>query len=269
MVNLAYIRLIWRNNRGFAFFSMVFITFLQFLILYLITTIDTTSILTAILEQLPERMRIFLNDSFFSTLTFDGAAAFGFDHPLVLALLAINAINIPIHHITREIESGTLELLLAHPLKRKTLLTSLWISGALILLFIIFAALLGSIISIILFHQLSMGIVTQLIQISFNLWLLFVLIFTYTMMITVYGKLGSKAANISAVITLVFYLLHFLAQLWGALEFTKPFNIFNYYEPQKLMFNQGNFNLDILVLGSLIVVCFGISLRKFQKRDIP
>ncbi|MEZ5195951.1 MAG: ABC transporter permease subunit [Bacteroidales bacterium] len=175
MINLAYIRLIWKNNRGFAFFSMAFITFLQFLILYLVTTIDTTSILTAILEQLPKRMQLFLNDSFFSTLTFDGAAAFGLNHPLVLALLAINAINIPIHHITHEIESGTLELLLAHPLKRSTLLTSLLRSGgALIVLLIIFAALLGSITSIIIFHHLSMDIVIQLFQICLIYCLLFV-----------------------------------------------------------------------------------------------
>ena len=79
MIKLVYFWLIWKNNRGFAIFSMFFITSLQFLILYLITTIDTVAILTVILEQLPEKMRIFLNDSFFSTLTFDGAAAFGFN----------------------------------------------------------------------------------------------------------------------------------------------------------------------------------------------
>lgn len=269
MIKLAYLKLIWKNNRGFAIFSMVFITSLQFLILYLITTIDTTSILTAILEQLPEKMRMFLNDSFFSTLTFDGAAAFGFNHPLVLALLAINAINIPVHQITREIDSGTLELLLAYPFRRNTLINTLWISGGLIFLIIILAALAGSFTSIILFHQLNTDLIIRLIQISFNLWLLFVLIFTYTLMISVFGKLGSKAGNISAVITLVFYLLHFLSQLWDALEFTQPFNFFSYYEPQKLMFSQGNFSRDITVLSVLVIICFGLSLWKFRKRDIP
>ncbi|MCD4681986.1 MAG: hypothetical protein K8R86_01775, partial [Bacteroidales bacterium] len=101
MNKMGYIRLIWRNNRGFAIFSMVFITLLQFLILYLVTTFDTLAIVSAILEQIPEKMRMFLNESFFNMLTFDGAAAFGFNHPLVLAVLAINAINIPVHHISR------------------------------------------------------------------------------------------------------------------------------------------------------------------------
>lgn len=269
MIKLVYLSLILKNNRGFAIFSMVFITSLQFLILYLVTTIDTASILAAILDQLPEKMRIFLNDSFFSTLTFDGAAAFGFNHPLVLALLAINAINIPVNHITHEIESGTLELLLAHPFQRVSLINTLWVSGSLIILSIIIAALVGSFTSILLFHQLNTELIIRLLQISFNLWLLFVLIFTFTLLISVYGKMGSKAGNISAVITLVFYLLHFLSQLWDALEFTRPFNIFSYYEPQKLMFDQGNFGRDITVLSSLVIICFVISLWKFRKRDIP
>jgi len=269
MNKMGYIRLIWRNNRGFAIFSMIFITLMQFLILYLITTFDTMAIVSAILDQIPEKMRIFLNDSFFSMLTLDGAAAFGFNHPLVLAVLAINAINIPVHHISRELETGTLELLLAHPLKRKTLLLSLWLSGCIILLSIIVAALIGSFSAIALFHQLSGGIIFRMLQISFNLWILFVLIFTYTLLLTVFGKTGSKAGNISAFLTFGFYLLHFLAQLWSSIEFSKPFNIFSYYEPQALMFQQDNIVLNFIVLVSLVLVCLLLSLWKFARRDIP
>ena len=198
-------------------------------------------------------MRVFLQESFFSTLTYDGAAAFGFNHPLVLALLVITAVNIPVHHITRELDSGTLELLLAHPFKRSAFLLSLWLSGSLILLLIIVAAMIGSLTSFILFHHLTSDIFIHIVQISINLWLLIVLIFSYTTLIAVFGKMGSKAGNFSAIITLVFYLLSFLSQVWDAPDFTRSFNIFSYYEPQKLMFNKGNFTLDILVLSALIM----------------
>jgi ABC-2 type transport system permease protein len=269
MIKFAYLRLVWRNNRAFAIFSMAFITLLQFLILYLVTTFDTTSIISAVLAQLPQSMRVFLQDSFFSMLNYDGAAAFGLNHPLVLALLVITAVNIPVHHITRELDSGTLELLLAHPLKRSSLIFSLWFSGCLILFLIIAAALIGSITSIILFHHLTGAMFIHLMQIGINLWLLIVLIFSYSTLIAVFGKMGSKAGNFSAIITLVFYLLSFLSQIWSKLNFTKPFNIFTYYEPQQLMFNKGHFMLDVLVLCSLILVCFGITYRQFGKRDIP
>jgi ABC-2 type transport system permease protein len=269
MIKLAYIRLVWRDNKSFALFSMAFITLLQFLILYLVTTIDTTSIMTAILKQLPEQIRALVQDSLLSMLSFEGAAAFGFNHPLVIALLAINAVNIPVHHITRELDSGTLELLLAHPVKRYSLITSLWIAGCLILLTIILAALAGSIISILLFHNLSNIILLHLIQIAINLWLLIVLIFSYSLMISVFGKTGGKAGNISAVITLVFYLLNFLSQSWDKLSLLKPFNIFSYFNPQDIMFGKGSFILDVFVLIMLIMICYGISLYRFGRRDIP
>lgn len=269
MISWAYIKLVWRNHRTFALFSMAFITLFQFLILYLVTTFDTAAMLSAILEQMPPMMKAFLNDSFFSMLNYDGAAAFGLNHPIVLTLLVMIAINIPSHHISRELETGTLELMLAHPFRRRSLMLSLWVSGCLILFMIIAAALIGSFTSIIIFHHLTQQIFLNLLQIGFNLWLFILLIFTFTMLFAVFARQGTRAGNLSAVLTFVFYLLYFVAQIWDKLAFTKPFNIFSYYEPQSLMFNKGNFGLDIAVLGCLVLLCLAISLRRFNQRDIP
>jgi ABC-type transport system involved in multi-copper enzyme maturation permease subunit len=248
---------------------MVFITLFQFLLLYLVTTFDTTAMLSAILDQMPPMMKAFLNDSFFSLLNYDGAAAFGFNHPIVLTLLVLIAINIPVHHISRELEDGTLELLLAHPMKRQTLLYSLWITGALILMLIITVALAGSYVSILLFHQLTELVFIRLMEIAFNLWLLMMLIFTFTLLIAAFGRVGFKAGNLSAAITFFLYLLNFLAEIWEGLSFTRPFNIFSYYEPQKIMMAQANFLPDALVLAILIVIGWLVSLRRFTRRDIP
>jgi ABC-2 type transport system permease protein len=269
MIKWAYIRLVWRNHRVFALFSMFFIMLFQFLILYLVTTFDTAAILSAILEQLPPMVRAFLQDSFFSMLNYNGAAAFGLNHPIVLTLLVINAINIPAHHISRELESGTLELLLSHPVRRKTLLFSLWTAGGLIFLAIVAMALIGSCMSILIFHNLTAQVFIHLLEICCNLWLLITLIFTYTLLIAVFGKTGFKAGNMSAAVTFFFYLLFFLAQLWSVISFTNYLNIFNYYQPQKLMVGKGEFLQDagILVMG--VVICLWLSLRRFQRRDLP
>lgn len=269
MINLTYIRLVWRNNRTFAIFSTIFISLFQFLILYLVTTFDTQAMLRVILDQMSPVMKAFLEDSFFSMLTYDGAAAFGFNHPIVLTLLVLLAITIPGHHITRELETGTLELLLSHPFRRNSLLFSLWLSGAMILFFIIVVSLAGSLSSIVLFHDLTWSMACRLAGISFNLWLLMLLIFTYTLMISVFSKMGIKAGNISALITFFFYILYFLAEIWNTLAFTRPFNIFSYYEPQKVMQRQDHLLQDVLVLAILVAACLWISLRRFARRDIP
>ena len=269
MVEWAYIRLVWRNNRMFAILTAGFITLFQFLILYLITTFDTQAMLVAVLQQLPPAMKAFLQDSFFSMFTLDGAAAFGFNHPIVLTLFVLNAIIIPGHHITSELESGTLEILLAHPFKRSSLLVSLWITGSLILLFIILISLAGSVSSILLFHELETIMFLRLLEICFNLWLLMILIFTVTLLIAVFSKVGVKAGSLSYGLTFFFYLLYFLSQMWDKIAFTKPFNIFSYYEPQMIVQREANYLLDIIVLTGLIAISFGISLRRFGRRNIP
>jgi ABC-type transport system involved in multi-copper enzyme maturation permease subunit len=269
MNKATYFRFIWRNHMAFAIFSMVFITLLQFLILYLITTFNVPALIKTVLAQMPEKMKIYFSDNFFNTLTLDGAAAFGFNHPLVLTLLSIVAISIPVSHIQREIESGTMELLLAHPFRRQSLLFTLWISGSLILLYIIAAALIGSLTAAAIFHQVDLKLATSMLKIGFNLWLLFVLVMSYSIMFAAYKPTGLKSSNIASVLTLVFYFLYFLSQLWDDIKFTTPFNIFSYYEPQKLMFGKGNFMLDCSVLTGLIIICFFVSRRQFIRRDIP
>jgi ABC-type transport system involved in multi-copper enzyme maturation permease subunit len=270
MTNKAvYMRLIWRTHRSFAIFSMVFITLLQFLILFLITTFNVPAIIQMLLDQFPENLKVYFSNNFFNTLTLDGAAAFGLNHPLVLTLLSIVAISVPVAHIPGEIETGTLELVLAHPFRRKALLSSLWSSGCLILLFIIIAALIGSTTAAAIYHHVDNLLLINLLKIGVNLWLLFVLVMSYTLLFAAYKPTGRRASNIASVLTLVFYFLFFLSQLWEDIKFTAHYNIFNYYEPQKLMFGNGNFYLDCTVLTGLIILCYLVSRRLFIRRDIP
>lgn len=265
----AYFKLVWKRHLGFAVFSMVFITLLQFLVLYLITTFNMPAIIKTVLAQMPEKMKVYFSDNFFNTLTLDGAAAFGFNHPMVLTLLSIVAISIPISHISREIELGTLELLLAQPFKRSSLLLTLWMTGGLILLVIIAAAFMGSISAAAIFHHADSGLIMNMLKIALNLWLLFVVVMTYTLLLATYKPLSLRASNVSSVLTLVFYLLYFLSQVWDDIKFLAPYNIFTYYEPQKMMFGKGNFSVNCLVLSVLIILTYITSRRQFIRRDIP
>jgi len=248
---------------------MVFITLLQFLVLFLITTFDVPAIIQMLLEQFPENLKVYFSNNFFNTLTLDGAAAFGLNHPLVLTLLSIVAISIPVAHISREIEAGTLELVLAHPFRRQALLSTLWMSGCFILLIIIITALVGSITAAAIYHHVDTSLLVNLLKIGMNLWLLFVLVMSYTLLLATHKPTGLRASNIASVVTLVFYFVFFLSQLWEDIKFTSHFNIFNYYEPQKLMFGKGNFLLDCGVLTGLILIGYFTSRRLFMRRDIP
>jgi len=248
---------------------MIFITLFQFMILFLVNTFDIQSMTTAILSQLPEKLRIFLNDSFFNMLTFKGAAAFGFNHPIVLVLLAFIAISLPVRHISHEIENGTMEVLLSFPVKREKIIFKLWISSLVIILMIILTAAIGTFLAIHIFHSLSNEIIIKILMIACNLWLLFGLIMSYTLLFSTFGKRGNFAANTSSMLTLVFYLVFFLSQIWDLIKFSRPLNIFNYFQPQKTMTGNTHFVSDVLVLATACIVCLLIAMWQFKRRDIP
>ena len=146
---------------------------------------------------------------------------------------------------------------------------NLFISAVFFLFLIIFCALCSSLLSIGVLHQLTFVLFTNMLKIATNLWLLFVFIMSFTLLLSSFEKEGSKVGIRVAGITLVFYLLHYLSSLWDAIRFTKPFNIFNYYQPQDLMTGQRSFLLHFMVLSSLIVLCLLISIYQFNHRDIP
>jgi len=266
---MTYIFFIWKSHRGFLLVSMIFISVIQFLILKMVTTIDYSTMLPQLLEQLPENIRVLFGDNAFSMATVEGAAAGGLNHPLVLVLLSLAAILIPSRHIAGEAETGTLELILSFPVRRTTLLINLYISAVVFLFVVIFCALCASLLSINMFHQLTPVLFVKLLTICCNLWLLFICIMSITMVLSVFEKEGSRVGMRAASVVLFFYLLHYLSSIWNTIQFTKPFNIFTYYQPSSLMSEQRSFLLHFGVLSTLILICFFVSLYQFNRRDIP
>jgi len=261
--------MVLKKQRGLMVFSMLMAGAIQFLIVWLVTTIDYEPIIASMMEQIPVIFRQFFEEEMLGKFSAEGGTAFGFNHPIVLSLMTINAIMIGARHIAGEIEGGTLELLLAYPVKRTRLLLSLWGTGVIQLLVVVGAALVSSVTAVKLYHELNGDILMSLLKIAVNLWLLFVLVMSFTLVVSSFSKEASKAGLVSAAVLLVFYFVHFLSKIWEGIGFTKPINIFTYYQPQQLMFGERDFSLNLLVLLILIFICMTISIIQFNRRDIP
>ena len=266
---MSYFYFIWKSHRSLLLFSMITISLFQFIFLKVVAAFDYSAVIMNLSEQLPEIVQSMLGEDFISRQTVAGAAAFGLNHPLVLVILSIVAITIPSRHIAGEAETGTSELVLSFPVKRIKLLLNLFISAAVFLFLIIFCTLGSSLLSISLFYQLTSDLFVKMLKIGCNLWLLFVFIMSLTTVLSSFEKEGNKVGFKAAGITLVFYLLHYLSSLWDAIQFTKPFNIFTYYQPGELMTGQRSFSLHFTVLSCLILLCLLVSIYQFNRRDIP
>lgn len=268
MNNITYIMFILKKNKGLAIFSSTIISLLIFLIIWLLTLFDVPSLYSSMLTFFPKKFQIFINDQFVTSFTLNGSIAFAFNHPMVLAILAINAILIPTKHISGELAEGTMELLLSFPIKRKNLLLSLWISIVFQLFIIISITFIFALTAILVYHTFTWLLFFNMIKIGSNLWFFFICIGTLTLLFNVYSSIDGNAGIRSAGMLLVFYLINYITSLWQEIAFIKPFNIFTYYQPNKIMFGQASILEHLIVLGGLIIIVLIISLRKFVKRDI-
>ena len=266
---MTYAGFVWKNNRGFLAFALIVVALFEFLLLRVVTSFEIPPIILSVLEGMPEAVRRVVGQDALSMLTVRGAAAFGFNHPLVLVIMAIAAIMIPARHVAGEVENGTLELLLSLPLERVTLLLRLFAATVLFLLLIAAAALASSLASIALFDRLSADTALRLAGIACNLWLLFTFVASLALLLSTFGRETNKVALRAAGVTLVFYLLHFLSSMWDALAFTKPFNVFTYFQPTALMVGERSLGLNAAVLAVLIVVLVAGSAFQFDRRDVP
>jgi ABC-type transport system involved in multi-copper enzyme maturation permease subunit len=269
MINWPYTLLIWRINRGLILFGFLLVGFLQFVIISIFSSLEYTPFIELFIKQLPPQLQAVFSEEFINRFSINGAAAFGYNHPLVLSILGIAAITIPARHLAGEAETGTLEILMAHPFRRDQYFISLWFSAAMVIFFIILGGWCGSFSALILKQKFNPLLMGKLLQIGINLWFLFLLIMSCSITISGYGREGNKAGLMAAAITLFFYLLYFLGTIWEEIHFSKIFNIFHYYQPQKLMFGQKSFWLNSLVLLILTSILFFLAKRQIEKRDIP
>lgn len=269
MIKVHYILKSLQDHLPFLILAFLLVGLLQTLLLTIVTTTDLFNFIQDFIKQLPKELQLFLGEEFIAQFSIKGAAAFGYNHPLVITFLAILAITIPSKHIAGEIENGTLELIFSMPIKRISITISLWIASVLAILFVISGCWLGTFISKLIFSEAELLPLSKIVLIGINLAVLMLCINAYTFVISAYSREGSKVAMRAAGITLFFYFLNYIATIWAIVNFLKPFSIFYYYQPQKLMMGEANLAGNLIVLSLLTLFLMIPAAIKINRRDIP
>lgn len=269
MVNLNYIFKTLREHGKFLLLAFLLLGLLQFLIFMMVVEADFFNLAQIFISKFPPNVQHYFSDQWLAQFTISGAVAFGYNHPLVLIFLAIIAIMLPAKHLAGAIETGTLELLLSLPLRRRQITFSLWLFSALALWIVIACCWLGTFIGTLVYPQLANLPFARLILVGINLWLLAFSINAFTFLLSAFAKESNRVTMRATGMTLFFYFLNYIVKLWPKIGFLHHFTIFNYYQPQKIMLGQANFIADIVVLSILTSVFIGLSFWRMNRRDIP
>ncbi|HMP03302.1 MAG TPA: ABC transporter permease subunit [Gemmatales bacterium] len=158
----------------------------------------------------------------------------GFVDPGVLILFCIWALGRASSALAGEIDRGTMELLLAQPLSRsKVVLTHLAVD--LITVPLLGLAMFAGVAAGVHFIGLSGIELLPYLGAVANVVALVLALSGMVLAISATGRSRSRVLSTGIGIVLVMFLLTFFGQLWEPLRPFRPFSLFFYYQPQRII----------------------------------
>ena len=196
-----------------------------------------------------------------------GSVALGFIHPFAVALNMVFAVGFAGAAIAGERQRGTLEVLLARPLSRRSVYATLLFATLLFIAVGVAALIAGNLAGAVLFNVIREIDVARVPM----LWLNGVLLFA------AFGSIGlaasasfdrlSPALGVTLTIVLVSYFLEILGSLWPDASWLQAYSLFHYLKPRDVL----NGQVDLFGPGLMLavtVVAVAYALIEFPRRDL-
>lgn len=213
---------------------------------------------------IPEQLTNFGGGDIFSLA---GSIAVGFIHPIALVLSSVFAVGFTTAAVAGERQRGTLEVLLARPLSRRTVYVTLFAATLLFIGIVMAAFLLGAVISTV-----ANGVGGELVASRVPLvWLNGLLLFTAIGAIGLAASVSfdrlSPAIGLTIAIVIVSYFLEILGSLWPDAKGLQPYSLFHYFQPRAVL--SGDVEpINFVLLGGVAAIAILAALVIFPRRDL-
>ena len=181
--------------------------------------------------------------------------------------MGIFAIGSTVAAVAGERERGTLEVLLARPISRRTIYWTI-AAATVVLLGVIMAALLGGqFIGIAikgLGDQINLGFMPLVFVNGLMLWAAFA---AFGLAASVSFDRSAPALGLTLAYLLVNYFLEILGSLWTAADWSQKYSLFHHFQPGQILLGKADL-LDLAILGVAILVPVVYALVVFPRRDL-
>lgn len=239
----------------------------SWLIMYLLVFYPIKEMMT-LFDKFPQEFLSLLagggmNLEIFSTI--EGFISLEFLALWWLIIVGGYALSSAIGVVAKELEEGTLETLLSQPIKRWEIIVTRFVLNAIYLAFLSFftvgcLAFFGNI------YDIKLNI-SGLIIAGFAGFLFFLLMFTFTLFLSLILKDRGKAVIISLTFFIVSHLLNAFSDFTKTIERFRPLSLFNYYRPHEYLKGEFSWSHSIIFIVLIILLLIG-SLLAFRKKDI-
>lgn len=196
-----------------------------------------------------------------------GSVAIGFIHPIAIVLIAIFAIGFTTTAVAGERQRGTLEVILARPVSRRSLYATELAAALVFVGLVLLGAIVGTLVGSILSGAIGELAIERLPLLWLNGFLLWGAIAAISLAASVSFDRLTPALGITLAIVVVSYFLEILGSLWPDAKGLQPFSLFHYLTAREVLAGSVDwfsFALLAVVAGAAI----GVALIVFPRRDL-
>ena len=229
----------------------------------------------------------------------------GMLHPVVLILASVWAVGRAGGAVAGELDRGTMELLMSQPIPRNRLILAHFLVDCLVIPTLCLSFIGGTQFGLWaagpfvvdytavqkLLPMMEVPETPEVLEVSgrpqlpavANLAALLFAMSGITLALSAAGRSRWKVIGVGVLVTVLMFIANVLGQLWEEAGFLRPFSVFYYYQPQKIML-RNEWTVDtgtvwgpgwaysVPVVGALVavgVVGYLVALRVFTRRDLP
>ena len=255
------------RNAVFLLASMAVLAGFEFLLCAMVASVDVEAAFSQITQFAPPIFKAMIEQNLLGGSP-AGVLAFGWNHPVVHAVLAAVAITLPARAIAGEVENGAIELVLAQPISRAQYFGAHVLLGAGALSAVLAAGLLGTAIGQHVFSLAGFG-VSRLALLFLNALLLQLAIYAVTLLASAFGREAGRVALVGVLVAVLSFLVDAIARLWSKAQFMKPYSLHGHFDPREILVQGDSASVSMLILAAVASAAAAAAFVHFARRDIP
>jgi ABC-2 type transport system permease protein len=225
--------------------------------------------LPGIVKLVPSLIRGFLGGQHLDLTSPAGFLAMSYKHPIVLLTLCAALITPASRGLAGEIAAGTVDLLLTHPVRRRTVVAAnaaLLLVTSVVLPFVLFA---GHNLGLVLFPLELEGYAELFFPVAVNLVLFSVFTGGLALLVSAATSVRGRAVGVTIGIIGACLFVDLGAGAWSKIAWLNAFTPFGYLEPSRAVALRQFALADLACLAAGAIAIHAAATAVFTRRQIP